>query len=98
MTPLSYHSSNLSLIALENMRLLVLNKFTISGDIPTKILKQHAQIYSKKQADIFNESIKMGKFPDILNRAEVTPAYKKDEMNDKQISSGEYIIQSIKCI
>ena len=40
----------------------------------------------------------MGKFPDILKRAEVTPVYKKDDMNDKQLSSGEYIIQSIKCI
>ena len=31
-----------------------------------KILKQYAQIYSKKLADVFNESVKMGKFPDIL--------------------------------
>ena len=26
----------------------------------------------------------MGKFPDILKRAEVTPVYKKDDRNDKQ--------------
>ena len=26
----------------------------------------------------------MGKFPDILKPAEVTPIYKKDDMNDKQ--------------
>ena len=26
----------------------------------------------------------MGKFPDILKKAEVTPAHKKDEINDKQ--------------
>ena len=63
---------------------LPINKSTISGDIPTKIVKQHAQIYSKKLADIFHESIKMGKFPDILKKAEVTPIYKKDDMNDKQ--------------
>ena len=80
------------------LKTLSINKCTISGDIPTKIRKQHAHIYSKKQKDIFNESIKMGKFPDILKRAEVTPVYKKDDMNDKQLSSGEYIIQSIKCI
>ena len=48
------------------LKTLSINKSTISGDIPTKILKQRAQIYSKKQADIFNESIIMGKFPDIL--------------------------------
>ena len=26
----------------------------------------------------------MGNFPDILKKAEVTPVYKKDEMNGKQ--------------
>ena len=26
----------------------------------------------------------MGKFPDILKKAKVTPLYKKDDMNDKQ--------------
>ena len=26
----------------------------------------------------------MDKFPDILKKAEVTPVYKKDDMNDKQ--------------
>ena len=45
---------------------------------PNRILKQHAQIYSKKLADIFNESIKMIKFIDILKKAEV-----KNGMNDK---------------
>ena len=45
---------------------LPINKSTISGDIPTKILKQYAQVYSKTLADIFNGSIKLDKFPDIL--------------------------------
>ena len=63
---------------------LPINKSTISGDISMKILEQHAQIYSKNLTDIFNESIKMGKFPDILKKAEVTPVYKKGDMNDKQ--------------
>ena len=49
-----------------------------------KILTRHAQIYSKKLADIFNESINIGKFPDILKRAEVASVYKKDDMNDEQ--------------
>ena len=26
----------------------------------------------------------MGKFPDILKKAEVTPVYRKDDMNNKQ--------------
>ena len=62
---------------------LPINKCTISGDIPTKILKHNAQIYSKKLADIFNVSIKICKFPDILKKAKATPVYKKDDMNDK---------------
>ena len=37
----------------------------------------------KKLTDIFNESIKMSKFPDIQKKTEVTPVNKKDGMNDK---------------
>ena len=51
------------------------NKSTISGDISTSILRQHAQIYSKKLADMFNESTKTGKFPDIPKKAEINPVY-----------------------
>ena len=41
----------------------------------------------------------MSKFPDILKKAEVTPVYKKDDMNNKtKLSSSEYIIQPIKSI
>ena len=61
---------------------LPINKSTISREIPT--IKQYAQIYFKKLAGISNESMKMGNFPDILKKAEVTPVYKKDEMNGKQ--------------
>ena len=45
------------------------NKSTISSNVPTKILKQHVHIYYKKLAVIFNESIKMSKFPNILKKA-----------------------------
>ena len=68
----------------KNAKDLPINKSTISGDTATKIFKQDVQIYSKKLADIFNESIKMGKFPDIMIKAEVTSVYKKGAMNDKQ--------------
>ena len=33
---------------------------------------------------IFNKSIKIAKFPDILKKAEVTPVYKKDNMKCKR--------------
>ena len=61
-----------------------MNKSTISGDIPSKILKRYAQIYSKNLADIFNESINTGKFPSILKNAEIMPVYKKDDMDEKR--------------
>ena len=38
----------------------------------------------KKLADIFDESIKIEKFPDLLKKAEVMPVYKKDNINNKQ--------------
>ena len=63
---------------------LPINKSTISGNALTKIPNKHIQIYSKKLADVFNESIKMGKFPDILKKSEVMQVHKKDSMNDKQ--------------
>ena len=37
------------------IKVLPINKPTIYGDIPTKSLKQHDQIYSRKLANIFNE-------------------------------------------
>ena len=61
-----------------------MNKFTISGDIPTKILKHYPQIFSKKLVDIFNESRKLVKFSEILKKTEVTPVSKMDDINDKQ--------------
>ena len=38
----------------------------------------------KKLEDIFDESIKIEKFPDLLKKAEVMPVYKKDNINNKQ--------------
>lgn len=75
---------------------LLISKSTISGDILAKILKQHTQIFSKKLTGIFNESIKIDKLPNFLYEAEVTPVYKKNDMNDNYYYRpvNEYIIQS----
>ena len=56
---------------------LLINKTAISSDIPTKILKQHAQMYLKKLTDIFNENGQ-------ISWAEVAPVYEKYDLNDKQ--------------
>ena len=56
----------------------------IFQNISTKIFKQFAQIFFKNLADIFDESIKIDKFPDVLKKAEVMPVFKKDAMNGKR--------------
>ena len=56
----------------------------IFQNISTKIFKQFAQIFSKNLADIFDESIKIDKFPDVLKKAEVMPVFKEDAMNAKR--------------
>ena len=75
---------------------LPISKSTISGDVLAKILKQHTQIFSLKLTGIFNESIKIDKLPNFLYEAEVTPVYKKNDMNDNYYYRpvNEYIIQS----
>ena len=51
----------------------------------------------KKLTDIFSESLKMDKFPNIINKAKVTSILKKErhEQQTKLLSS-EHIIQYIK--
>ena len=60
------------------------NKATTFNDIPVKILKQFLEVYSKKLTDIFNDCLTTGMFPDILKEADVTPVYKKDDVNNKE--------------
>ena len=46
-------------------------------DIPIKILKENADIFSSYICDFFNETIRSGKFPSILKKANITPVFKK---------------------
>ena len=71
MTPLSYHSSNLSLIALETMRLLV------------QILKENADFFAEHICRQFNEAICSSKFPATFKFANVTPVFKNGNRNQK---------------
>ena len=45
---------------------------------------KHVHINSKKLTDIFNESKKISKFPQILKKHELTIVYKKDDINERQ--------------
>ena len=49
----------------------------------------------KKLADIFDESIKIDKFPDLLKKAEVMPVYKKDNINNKQNYRSESTLSNL---
>ena len=52
------------------------NKATVSNDIPVSVLKRSISAYYKKFTDIFNNCIRIELFPEILKKAEVTPAFK----------------------
>ena len=52
-------------------------------DIPVRIIKNAAHVYSPRLTIIFNNCIRNGKFPDILKYADITPVFKKEDTTDK---------------
>ena len=54
------------------------------NDIPVNILKGCRDILSQYFQKLFNASIIHSRFPNKLKLAEVSPAYKKDEIPNKQ--------------
>ena len=48
-------------------------------DIPMRIIKDAAHVYSHRLTIIFNNCIKNSKFPDILEHADITPVFKKGD-------------------
>ena len=59
------------------------NKATVSNDIPVSVLKEFVSVYYEKLTDIFNNYIRSGTFPEILEKSEVTPVFKKDDPTPK---------------
>ena len=53
-------------------------------DTPIKILKENADISSSYICDFFNETIRSGKFPSILKKANITPVFKKGFKRSKE--------------
>ena len=68
---------------LEIIKSLPKNKATVFKDIPMRIIKNAAHVYSHRLKIIFNNCIRNRKFPDILKYADMTPVFKKGETNDK---------------
>ena len=52
-------------------------------DIPTKIVKENAEIFSNVLVSSFNDSIEKSNFPSILKNASITPVFKKGDRNSK---------------
>ena len=61
------------------------NKATVSNDVPVSVLKESISAYYEKLADIFNNCICSGAFPEITKIAEVAPVAQKLTPHQKQI-------------
>ena len=68
---------------LEIIKSLPKNKATVFKDIPMRIIKDAAHVYSHRLTIIFNNCIKNNKFPDILKYADITSVFKKGDTTDK---------------
>ena len=60
---------------LKEIKSLSSNKAYSLDDIPITILKNSIYIYSEKLTDIYNEYLSNYKFPDTLNKTDVTPTF-----------------------
>ena len=58
-------------------------KVTRKGDILAKILKDSLNVYTKKLTTIINNCFKDGLFPNELKLSDVSPVFKKDDLNKK---------------
>ena len=68
---------------LEIVKRLPKNNATVFKDIPMKIIKNAAHVYSHSLIIIFNNGIRNGKFSDILKCAYITRVFKKGDTSDK---------------
>ena len=59
-------------------------KATQITDIPIKILKENADIFSAYICDFLNETTKSGKFPAILKNGDITVVFKKGFKGSKE--------------
>ena len=69
---------------LDAIKSLPTNKSSTFDDIPAKLLKDSAVIYSPILMKIFNNCLREGKFPDILKYSDITPVFKKGENTKKE--------------
>ena len=68
---------------LSDILMLETSKACLDTDIPTKIVKGNADIFTNIRASNFNDSIEKFNFPSILKYATITPVFKKGDRNSK---------------
>ena len=66
----------------KEIRNLDKKKASQDTDIPTRIIKENADIIAKFLFLNFNNAVRESKFPDSLKNANVTPVYKKDSRTE----------------
>ena len=62
---------------IEAVKKLLLNKASISNDVPVSIIKNFATCYCEKLTSIFNDCLKENEFPNLIKIAEISPFFKK---------------------
>ena len=68
---------------LEIIKSLDKSKATVFKGIPRRIIKNAAHVYCHRLANIFNNCIRNGEFPDFLKYADIKSAFKKGDTTDK---------------
>ena len=54
------------------------------NDIPIKIIKNSAHVYSSKLTQISNHRASIASFPDLFEYADVTPVFKKGDVTGRE--------------
>ena len=65
------------------MKKLPSNKASILNDIPVLVMKQFANCYCEKLANILNDCFKENRFPNLIKVAEISPVFKKLDNTSK---------------
>ena len=80
--PFSFSKINREEI-LEEILKLETSKACQDTDIPTKIIKENADIFADILLARFNDSVEKSNFPSFLKKANITPVFKKGDRNSK---------------
>ena len=79
----------------KEIRKLSPRKSVQSADIPIRVLKENADIFTDCICGFFNESIKKSTFPSILKNANITLVFKKGYRRSKENYCPESILRVI---